>query len=46
MTNYGREFVEEFITSIKKKNILIVSGLALGTDGQAHAEALKIIFLQ
>jgi DNA processing protein len=41
MTNYGREFVEEFITSIKNKNILIVSGLALGTDGQAHAEALK-----
>lgn len=41
MTAYGRAFVEEFIHLLKGKNVLVVSGLALGTDGCAHTEALK-----
>lgn len=41
MTNYGKAFVEELVEYLKNKNILIVSGLALGTDGCAHTEALK-----
>lgn len=41
MTNYGKAFLEEFMTVLKDKNVLIISGLALGTDGCAHAEALK-----
>lgn len=41
MTNYGKHFIEEFLETLKGKNVLIVSGLALGTDGCAHSEALK-----
>lgn len=41
MTAYGKAFIEELISLLKDKNALIVSGLALGTDGYAHAEALK-----
>lgn len=41
MTAYGRAFVEELIALLKDKNAMVVSGLALGTDGCAHSEALK-----
>lgn len=41
MTAYGKAFIEEFLEVLKGKNVLIVSGLALGTDGCAHQEALK-----
>ena len=41
MTTYGKTFLEEFIEVLKGENVLIVSGLALGTDGCAHSEALK-----
>lgn len=41
MTAYGRAFIEEFVELLKNKNVLIVSGLALGTDGCAHTEAIK-----
>lgn len=41
MTAYGKKFIEEFIEILGKKNILVVSGLALGTDVCAHSEALK-----
>lgn len=41
MTTYGRKFVEELAEQLKNKNVLVVSGLALGTDGCAHREALK-----
>jgi DNA processing protein len=41
MTAYGKKFIEEFVDAVKDKNVLITSGLALGTDGCAHQEALK-----
>ena len=41
MTSYGKKFIEEFIDAVKGKDILVSSGLALGTDGCAHQEALK-----
>lgn len=41
MTPYGKAFIEELMALLKDKNLLIVSGLALGTDGCAHTEALK-----
>jgi DNA processing protein len=41
MTSYGKHFIEEFLEILKNKKVLIVSGLALGTDGCAHTEALK-----
>ena len=40
MTTYGRRFVEELVDFLKDKNVSVVSGLALGTDGCAHQEAL------
>lgn len=40
-TSYGKEFLSEFISQVSKKNVQIISGLALGTDGIAHQEALK-----
>jgi DNA processing protein len=41
ITAYGRGFIEELLEVFKEKKLLVVSGLALGTDGCAHAEALK-----
>ena len=41
MTVYGRRFVEELMGKLKENNILVVSGLAIGTDSLAHQEALK-----
>ena len=41
MTVYGRRFVEELMGELKENNILVVSGLAIGTDSLAHQEALK-----
>lgn len=41
MTAYGKNFVEELMERLVDNNVLIVSGLALGTDGCAHQEALR-----
>lgn len=41
MTSYGKKFIEELLAQLKGKNVSVVSGLALGTDGYAHQEALK-----
>lgn len=42
-TNYGKEACEKIIGGLKNKNrqIVIVSGLAIGIDGIAHKAALK-----
>ncbi|MCS6794658.1 MAG: DNA-processing protein DprA [Raineya sp.] len=40
-TQYGRTFIEKFITEIKPYNPLIISGMAYGIDITAHREALK-----
>lgn len=40
-TQYGREFIEQFMTEIKPYNPLIISGMAYGIDITAHREALK-----
>ena len=41
MTAYGKKFIEELCEVLRDKNVLIVSGLALGTDGYAHQQALN-----
>lgn len=41
ITNYGRNFCEELMESLKPYNPLIVSGYAFGVDICAHTEALK-----
>ncbi len=40
-TAYGKEVTEKLATDLATKGIVIVSGLALGVDGIAHAAALK-----
>lgn len=39
-TPYGREITYDFSFRLAKKGIVIISGLALGTDGIAHQAAL------
>ena len=41
ITNYGKLFLEEFFSELKKFNPIIVSGLAYGIDIFAHQQALK-----
>lgn len=41
ITSYGREVVEKLFAGLKGYPIIIVSGLALGTDAYAHEMALK-----
>ena len=40
-TPYGAECAEKFATDISKKNLCIISGMALGIDTFAHNGALK-----
>lgn len=41
ITSYGREVIEKLFAGLKGYPIIIVSGLALGTDAYAHEMALK-----
>lgn len=40
-THYGKSFVADFLEQIADKNILVVSGMALGIDGQAHKSSVE-----
>lgn len=40
-SNYGKDVCEKLIASLKGKNVVIVSGLAMGIDTIAHEAALK-----
>lgn len=39
-TRYGKDFLNSFLPLLKFKNIHIVSGLAFGSDAEAHQKAL------
>jgi len=41
ITNYGRDAVKKLLGGLRGQNICIISGLALGTDGEAHMTALQ-----
>jgi DNA processing protein len=41
MTNYGKSFLESFISDIKSHHPVIVSGLAFGVDIFAHQTAMQ-----
>lgn len=41
-TYYGRQALEKLVPPLVESGITIVSGLALGIDGYAHREALKV----
>lgn len=41
ITAYGKHFITDFLSEIKSKNILTVSGLALGADTEVHQISLN-----
>ncbi|MDR2206439.1 MAG: DNA-processing protein DprA [Flavobacteriaceae bacterium] len=41
ITGYGKEFIRDFFSEIKEKNIVSISGLALGADTEVHEQSLK-----
>lgn len=40
-TLYGKDFINRFLEEIRNMNIVTVSGLALGTDGEVHLRSLE-----
>ncbi|MDO5391130.1 MAG: DNA-processing protein DprA [Eubacteriales bacterium] len=40
-SNYGRNMASEFARVLSQEGVQIISGLALGVDGEAHAGAMK-----
>lgn len=40
-TSYGRTFCNELIASLGEMDVVVISGLALGIDAQAHLSALE-----
>lgn len=41
ITSYGKHFIQDFLEEVKNKNILTVSGLALGADTLVHEISLQ-----
>lgn len=41
ITSYGKNFIEIFFENAKKHKFISVSGLALGTDKEVHAESIR-----
>lgn len=41
MTLYGKQFIHEFLDQIKAQNIITISGLALGVDGEVHSKSIE-----
>ena len=41
ITNYGKSFLEEFVSDLKRYNPVIISGLAYGVDIFTHRMAVK-----
>ena len=41
-TSYGREVTIRFASELAKRGVIVVSGLALGTDGIAHRATLEV----
>lgn len=40
-TNYGKDFLESFFSSLKRNDVHVISGLAFGSDAEAHHKALQ-----
>jgi len=40
-TAYGRSFCNELVASLRELDVVVISGLALGIDAQAHTSALE-----
>lgn len=39
-TNYGKDVIDNLVSSLRGQPVIILSGLAIGTDGLAHRAAL------
>ena len=42
ISSYGRQVVEQFSRELSQAGMVVVSGMALGTDNLAHRECLKL----
>lgn len=42
MTSYGKQLINELLTSLVPYDVQIISGLALGVDGYAHRKCLEL----
>ncbi|MCH7759194.1 DNA-protecting protein DprA [Patescibacteria group bacterium] len=42
VSSYGRQVTEQFVRTLGRKGLTIISGLALGVDGLAHQAALDV----
>ena len=42
VSSYGRQVTEQFVRTLGRKGLTIISGLALGVDGLAHQAALEV----
>ncbi len=40
-THYGKQVTEDIITSLKEKDVTVISGLAMGIDGVAHKSCVQ-----
>jgi DNA processing protein len=41
-TDYGRQLCKQLLEDLQQYNVLVISGLALGIDGAAHKESLRL----
>ncbi len=41
LSDYGKNFIQEFLQAIKNDHVMTVSGLALGADAEVHDSSLK-----
>ncbi|MGA9212708.1 DNA-processing protein DprA [Kaistella sp.] len=41
ISNYGKQFIEDFLNAIKTENTITISGLALGVDAEVHAVSIQ-----
>ncbi|MGZ5264030.1 MAG: DNA-processing protein DprA [Kaistella sp.] len=41
ITSYGKNFVQDFLDEVKTRNIMTISGLALGVDTEIHEVSLQ-----
>lgn len=41
VTHYGKQFIEDLFENLMNRNLVTVSGLALGVDAEVHSHSLK-----
>lgn len=41
ISNYGKQFIEDFLNAVKNENIITISGLALGVDTEVHELSIQ-----